>query len=262
MKRWTHQFDHGHLPADIEDRLSNAAKTNPIRDLVYGAVDGTITTFAIISGVAGAGMSQQVIVVLGIANVLADGFSMAASNYLGTHAEQENHQRLVATEYRHLEEFPDGEVAELKAILARHGLAGDALENGVNVIKDCKPLWVNLMLSGEYGISPSEPRPLASAIATFIAFIVCGALPLVPFILGLESAYTLAAFITGTTFIGIGAVKSLWSIDGWVKSSLQTVLIGGCAAAIAYATGALLSDISASITRDLSLSFQFMNSSA
>lgn len=243
MKKWARQKDHGHTHADINERVSNAAKTSPIRDLVYGAVDGTITTFAIVSGVAGAGMSQQVIVVLGIANVLADGFSMAASNYLGTRTEQENHRRIVATEYRHLEEFPDGEVAELEAILSSHGLSGDDLTKGVDVITKCKPLWVSLMLAGEYGISASEPRPLVSAVATFIAFILCGALPLVPFIVGLENAYIIASLITGLTFIAIGATKSAWSIDSWVKSSLQTFLIGSCAALIAYATGALVSEI-------------------
>lgn len=243
MKIWSRQTEHGHSQSEIDNRLSNAAKTSPIRDLVYGAVDGTITTFAIVSGVAGAGMSQQVIVVLGLANVLADGFSMAASNYLGTRTEQENHQRIVATEYRHLEDFPDGEITELKTILSRHGLAGEELKKGVDVITQCKPLWVSLMLAGEYGMAPSEPRPLASAVATFIAFILCGVLPLIPFILNMENAYTAASLITGATFVGIGAVKSAWSVDGWIKSSLQTFLIGSCAAFIAYATGNLISNV-------------------
>lgn len=248
MKLWTRQTDHGHTHEAIDDRVSNAAKTSPIRDLVYGAVDGTITTFAIVSGVAGAGMSQQVIVVLGIANVLADGFSMAASNYLGTRTEQENHRRVVATEYRHLEEFPEGEVAELEAILSSHGMSGDELVKGVDVISRCKPLWVSLMLAGEYGIAPSEPRPMVSAVTTFFAFILCGALPLVPFIFNFEDAYTSAVVITGLTFVGIGAIKSAWSIDSWIKSSLQTFLIGSCAALIAYATGALVSNISSALS--------------
>jgi len=116
--------DHGHSPEEIDERINGHRNTSVLRDLVYGSIDGTVTTFAIISGVAGAGLSQNVIVTLGLANVLADGFSMAASNYLGTRSEAQNHMMITATEQRHIDQWPDGERAELESILAKQDAGG------------------------------------------------------------------------------------------------------------------------------------------
>ena len=83
----THPGDHGHSQSEIEARIDAPAGRGYLRDIVYGGIDGSVTTFAIVAGVAGAGLSPWVIIALGIANVLADGFSMAAGNYSGTKAE-------------------------------------------------------------------------------------------------------------------------------------------------------------------------------
>lgn len=107
--RLNKSLDHGHSLLEIRDRISSSRKPNLLRDTVYGAIDGTVTTFAIISGVAGAGLPSTVIIALGLANVLADGFSMAASNYLGTRSEAENHRRITEMENMHIQDFPVGE---------------------------------------------------------------------------------------------------------------------------------------------------------
>jgi VIT1/CCC1 family predicted Fe2+/Mn2+ transporter len=237
------QKDHGHSPPEIEERLSLATQTNLLRDFVYGAIDGTISTFAIISGIAGAGLSQQIIVVLGLASILADGFSMAAGNYLSTRSELQNLRRLTSTEKRHIELYPQGERAELEGILSQHGLQGETLQTATDIICQHKPLWINLMLAGEYGLSPVEPRPVAAALATFGAFVACGSLPLIPFVFLDDSAYLWSVIATALTFFVIGALKSRWSIEPWIVSATQTVLIGGAAAGIAYSVGALISTL-------------------
>jgi len=234
-------LDHGHTTEEISSRISNANGNSLLRDFVYGAIDGTITTFAIISGTAGAGLSQGVIIALGFANVLADGFSMAASNYLGTRSELQNHRRILATEERHIDQYPEGEKAELKQILSRHGLQGSELQQACNIVSNYKSLWIDLMLAGEYGLPPFEPRPWASAIATFLAFIACGVIPLLPFIFVPEHAYAIATVLTGITFLTVGAIKSRWSVESWFYSAIQTLLIGGIAATIAYSVGNLFS---------------------
>lgn len=235
--------DHGHTEEQIQLRLNGARKHSLLRDFVYGAIDGTITTFAIISGVAGAGMSQSVIVTLGLANVLADGFSMAASNYVATRSEQQNHRHLRATELRHIEEYPKGERNELKAILRENGLAGSDLCQALNIITRHKKMWINLMLSGEYGVSPYEPRPGAAAVATFVAFVACGALPLLSFISGLGNAYELSIAITLLTFFIIGALKARWGTETWFTSAILTTSIGAIAAGIAYGAGKFVSSL-------------------
>ena len=94
-----------HTPAGVRARLSSPPRPSYLRDFVYGAIDGAVTTFAIVAGVVGAGLSDSVIVILGFANLFADGFSMAASNFLGTRAEQQRRQRARAEEERQIELF-------------------------------------------------------------------------------------------------------------------------------------------------------------
>ena len=77
-----------HTPAATENRLAGPTRHSYLRDFIYGAIDGAVTTFAVVCGVEGARLSVGVVVVLGVANLIADGFSMAASNYLGTRADQ------------------------------------------------------------------------------------------------------------------------------------------------------------------------------
>ncbi|MEM8650685.1 MAG: VIT1/CCC1 transporter family protein, partial [Pseudomonadota bacterium] len=102
-------MEHGHTTEEIRRRLNNKQGHNYLGDFVYGGIDGTITTFALVAGIVGAGISKNIILVLGFANILADGFSMAASNYSGTKAETDNLKRLREIENRHIDQIPDGE---------------------------------------------------------------------------------------------------------------------------------------------------------
>ena len=232
-------IEHGHTPNEIAQRLSEGGKTNHLKDLVYGGIDGTVTTFAIVAGVEGAGLSHGVIVALGIANILADGFSMAASNYSGTKAELDDRHRIIQIEESHIENHRAGELEELRQILELRGLSGDVLDKAVEEISQRKDKWVGLMLTDEYGLTRDEPEPMRAAIATFVAFLVAGSVPLLPFVFGLPNAFTISSFATLLTFFMIGAAKSRWSIKKWWWSGGETLLIGALAAAIAYGVGSL-----------------------
>ncbi|MEO9574045.1 MAG: VIT1/CCC1 transporter family protein [Tateyamaria sp.] len=232
--------DHGHTEAEIAARIGNPPGKGVLRDAIYGAIDGTVTTFAIVAGVAGAGLSPFVIVVLGLANVLADGFSMAAANYSGSKAEQDNARRIRKIEERHIEEFPSGERREVQEILSRMGLAGSVLEEATEAIVSDKERWIALMMEGEYGLGGIDPHPLRAAATTFVAFLLAGMIPLVPFLLQLDGAFFLSAITTMMTFFGIGAIKSNWSLTTWWRSAAETMAIGGTAAALAYFVGSLL----------------------
>ncbi|WP_109466381.1 VIT1/CCC1 transporter family protein [Albibacillus kandeliae] len=233
--------DHGHSPEEIAARIDAPPGRGILRDLVYGAIDGSVTTFAIVAGVAGAGLSPFVIVALGFANVLADGFSMAASNYSGTKADQDNLRRIRAIETRHIAKYPEGERAEVLAILERKGLSGTVLEEATDEITSNRDNWVDLMIEGEYGLGGVDPHPMRAALATFGAFLVAGMVPLVPFIASLPGPFTISAWMTGCSFFAIGALKSIWSLSPWWRSGLETLGIGGAAASIAYLVGTLFS---------------------
>jgi len=233
------QGDHSHAPQDIVDRIGAPKGRGILRDVVYGAIDGSVTTFAIVAGVAGAGLSPFIIVALGLANVLADGFSMAAGNFSGTKAERDNVARLRSVEDHHITHYPEGERLEVREILARMGLSGEVLEQATSEITADRQRWIDLMIDGEYGLGGVDPHPMRAALATFLAFLVAGMVPLMPFVLGLNGAFALSAWMTLAVFFAIGAFKSRWSLSPWWRSGLETLAIGGLAAGIAFVVGTL-----------------------
>lgn len=231
--------DHGHSPQEIAERINAPPGRGVLRDVVYGGIDGSVTTFAIVAGVAGAGLSPFVIVALGLANVLADGFSMAAGNYSGTKAELDDIRRIRAVEERHIAMYPDGEREEVREILAQKGLTGDILIEATAEITSSTENWINLMIEGEYGLGSVDPHPMKAALATFFAFLVAGMIPLLPFLASVQNAFAMSAWMTMGVFFAIGALKSRWSLAPWWRSGIETLLIGGLAALIAFLVGSL-----------------------
>jgi len=230
---------HAHTPEAIARRLADVRMPSVLKDLVFGGIDGAVTTLAIVAGVQGAGFSYKVIIALGLANILADGFSMAAGNFAGTRAEAEDIERLRAIEGDHIRRDPDGEREELRQILAGKGLSGDALEQAVAAISSRESAWIDMMLVDEYGVSPLAPAPLRAALATFVAFMMAGIVPLAPFLLGFERAFAISLGMTFTVFVFIGAVRGIWSMRSSWWTAAETVLIGGIAAGIAFLIGGL-----------------------
>ncbi len=231
--------EHGHSPEEIAARLSPGQPSRYLRDAVYGAIDGAVTTFAIVAGVAGAGLPNSVIVVLGCANILADGFSMAAGNYAGTKADVDDRNRIIAVEERHIELHRDGEKEELRQILELRGLTSDVLDQAVETIAAQKRKWIEFMLTDEYGLPRDAPKPWRMALATFVAFLLAGIIPLAPFLLGIGRPFEISVAATLGTFFLIGAMKSRWSLSSWWRSGLETFLIGLIAAIVAFAVGSL-----------------------
>ncbi|WP_340424458.1 VIT1/CCC1 transporter family protein [Yoonia sp. GPGPB17] len=184
-------------------------------------------------------MPAGVVVALGLANVLADGFSMAAGNYSGTKAVADDRRRLLQVEERHIRENRQGELDELKQILARKGLRGRVLKDATAMISENKEQWVNLMMAEEYGLPTVEARPMRAAVVIFVAFVAAGLLPLLPYLIGLDPAFSWSIGIAACTFFGIGAIKARWSLAHWLRSGTETLVIGGAAATLAFAVGRL-----------------------
>lgn len=235
-----------HTPDAIRQRLQTPPDPSYLRDFVYGAIDGAVTTFAVVSGVAGAGLSADIVLILGLANLVGDGFSMAAGNYLGTKAEEQLRGRARDTEMRHIEQFPEGEREEIRQILAAQGFRGEQLERAVRVITSDRERWIDMMLKDEYGLPASSRKPFRAAFATFVAFLVVGSIPLLPFVMGwltpgaAAGMYTLSSTLTAAAFFLVGAVKSRFVTVRWYWSGIETLLIGGGAALLAYSVGAIL----------------------
>ena len=239
----TVKMEHEHSAEAIKQRLSVGPNHNYLRDWIYGGIDGSVTTFAVVSGVAGARLSPVIILVMGFANLLADGFSMAASNFLGTKAEHEDFKRLEAIEYRHVDLAPEGEREEVRQIFRNKGFSGTDLTRLVDLITSDRGRWVRTMLTEEYGLPQQIRSPWLAAVATFTAFLICGLVPLLPFLLGSESPLTLSITLTGVVFFTIGSVKSYWSTAPWWSSGLSTLAVGAIAAGLAYSAGLVLANL-------------------
>ncbi|MFD1216948.1 VIT1/CCC1 transporter family protein [Microbulbifer celer] len=237
------QLRQEHRPENIARRLQQPPEPRRLSDLVLGAIDGCITTFAIVCGAYGAGFPSSVVVVMGIANLIADGFSMAVSNYEAVGAEQHFFESARRTEEQHIELVPEGEREEIRQIFAAKGFRGESLELIVNTVTSDRRLWVDTMLQEEYGLSRVFPNAFASAWWTFIAFVVVGLIPLTPFLFsGLTQTqeFVGSALLAGVVFIAIGLVKGVVNRTARLRSAFRTFLLGGGAAALAFCVGYLL----------------------
>jgi VIT1/CCC1 family predicted Fe2+/Mn2+ transporter len=238
-----------HTPARVRARLSSPPRPSYLRDFVYGAIDGAVTTFAIVAGVVGAGLSDSVIVILGFANLIADGFSMAASNFLGTRSEQQRRERAQRDEERQIALIPRGEREEIRQIFAAKGFAGPDLDRVVEVITADPQVWVETMMTDELGYGPDNYEPLRSAGATLLAFVTVGFLPLAVFVVDamapgeIAAPFAWSAAMTVIAFYVVGTLKARF-VDqpGW-RSGLETTAVGGAAAALAFAVGVLLQGV-------------------
>jgi len=233
-------MEHDHTPDAIRQRLDSGPSHNYLRDWIYGGIDGSVTTLAVVTGVAGAQLSYWVILVLGLANLFADGFSMAASNYLGTKAELDDWRRLEHIEHRHIELEPEGEREEVRQIFERKGFEGNDLERIVELVTSNRERWVQTMLMDEYGLPHSVRSPWVAAVSTFTAFLICGLIPLLPYLSRTNNSLFVSVALTGIVFFAIGSIKSRWSTSSWWYSGLITLLVGGIAASLAYAVGIVL----------------------
>ena len=233
----------------IRRRLSQAPAASYLRDFVYGAIDGAVTTFAVVAGARGAQLSDSVVVILGVANLLADGFSMAVSNYLGTRAERQQRDRARRIEENHIEVVPEGEREEIRQLFAAKGFSGDDLERVVDVITADRERWVDTMMSEELGYGRDAASALRAAAATFVAFVVVGALPLAVYVVDaiapgdVAHPFAWSAALTAVAFFAVGALKARVVAQHWWRAGLETLAVGGAAAAVAYVVGVALQGV-------------------
>lgn len=231
------------------EKTKQVSGYNWISDFVYGGIDGSVTTFAAVAGVAGAQLSVSIVLIIGFANLLADGVSMAVGKYSSDKAEKQRIQRIRRLEYQSIIDKPEEETAEIEVILRNHGFTGNALESAVNVITHNKDAWVELMMKYEFNVAEEAIYPMRSAITTFIAFNVVGLIPLLGYLfmpvlpMTESEIFLLTCVFTMIALFVVGAIKSRVTDEAWWKSGGKTLLAGGIAATLAYAVGYFLRDL-------------------
>ncbi|AXY41003.1 VIT1/CCC1 transporter family protein [Halomonas alkalicola] len=243
MQRQDRQsLEASHRPEAIRRRLRQPTRGRNLPDAILGGIDGCVTTFAVVSGAFGAGFSATVALVLGLANLLADGFSMAISNYEAIKAQREHVDGVRDDEHRHIEVVPEGEREEIRQIFRRKGFEGETLERVVDTICADREVWVETMLHEEHGLQTEGLSPLRSALVTFTAFLVIGAVPLLPYALpglSITRQFLASLGLAALMFFLIGMGKSLIYHQPVFASGLRTLMMGGAAAGLAFLTGHL-----------------------
>ena len=237
-----------HSPDAIRQAVERhgGASHQYIGDMVYGGLDGIVTTYAVVSGVAGANLGSGIILILGLANLLADGLSMAAGAFLSLKSEREYYDRERQRETWEVEHFPDGERSEMVEIYRTKGYSREDAEALMDIQSKSQDLWVDAMMVHELGLLPDDRQPLRSALATFVAFIVAGSVPLLIYLLGLvipiepAISFPLAIALSALALFGLGAAKVFVTERSWFRSGLEMLLVGGLTAGVAYLVGYLL----------------------
>jgi len=219
-----------------------------LREFVYGGIDGSITTFAVVAGAEGAHLSSSIVIIMGFANLIADGFAMSVGSYLSSKSEREIYNKHKKTEYWEIENIPEAEKEEIRVIYRNYGFEGELLERVVEVITSDKDRWVDVMMKEELEMIPEIKSPLAIGAATFISFILVGLIPLLPYVLDLAfdlriNLFTTSALATSVAFIIIGWIKTRVIQTSVFKGIIETLALGVIAATVAYFIGAFLESL-------------------
>jgi VIT1/CCC1 family predicted Fe2+/Mn2+ transporter len=236
----------GHEPDAIRRRLEAPTRQSYLADAILGAIDGCVTTLAIVAGAVGARFPPTVAIVLGLANLLADGFSMAVSNFQSGRTREQQLDRVRRTELEHIRRVPDGETEEVRQIFANKGFAGETLERIVDTITADRDLWVKTMLVEEHGLALDGPKPWLSGLTTFLAFVVVGMVPLLPFLIAVlepQQVFRASVLMSMAAFFAVGMLKGQILNDGRLKYGLETLVAGSLAASLAYVVGAALREL-------------------
>lgn len=224
---------------EAEEQWHRLHRGTYIGDFVYGAHDGIVTTFAVVSGATGALLPSGVIVILGFANLVADGFSMGASNFLSVRSEREFIRMQREKERWTIENFPELEKEETRAIFREHGFPEEIVEPATIAIAENKDRWLSFMMREELGLQEEETNPFLHGCATFGAFLVAGCIPLIPYLFSFEpdKQFFLSSALAALTFFGVGVTRTLVTRSNPLKAGLEILLVGGFASMVAYIIG-------------------------
>ena len=219
-----------------------------VGDIIYGGLDGIITTFAIVSGVAGAQLESGIILVLGLANLIADDFSMAAGAYLSLKSEQAYYDKEKERELWEVENFPEGEKQEMHQIYLQQGYTPEEAAQLVDIKSRDPERWVNAMMIDELEMTHDDRKPMLSGLTTFISFIIAGSVPLLIYLVGLvhvdvPSSFEISILLSALALFGLGTARVRITLQNPFQSGFEMLVVGGLASGVAYAVGALLRNL-------------------
>jgi vacuolar iron transporter family protein len=230
--------------ARIIHRELHFTSSNFVRDVVIGMSDGLTVPFALAAGLSGAISNTRFIVIGGLAEVAAGSIAMGLGGYLAARGDAEHYEQEKTREYREIEEIPEEEKAEVSRVFQNYGLTAQESQPVVEALCKRPDAWVDFMMRFELGLEEPDPKRAVTSAATIAASYVAGGLiPLSPYIV-LNSAYRgliVSAIVTLVALGVFGFIKGRFTGTSALRSAIQTMLIGGVAAGVAFALAKLIS---------------------
>lgn len=236
---------------DLDKHIKEEHRQSPfseyLKEIVYGGNDGIVTTFAVVAGFAGASAGVQLgslgyltVILFGLANLFADGASMGLGNFLAIRSEQDRYKKEEKKERHEIRNNTEMEIAESVVLLQQKKFTKEQAEALVAIYSKNEDYWADFMMRYELEISnPFGQNPIYTAIATFLAFLFFGSIPLIPYFIDPSNpqAFIYAIGATFGALLLLGLLR--WRVTGEsiLRSLGETILIGGFSASIAYIVG-------------------------
>ncbi|MFT5969969.1 MAG: VIT1/CCC1 family predicted Fe2+/Mn2+ transporter [Flavobacteriales bacterium] len=217
-------------------------------EFVYGGIDGCVTTFAVVAGAVGAGLDSSIIIILGFANLFADGLAMSIGAFLSAKSENEKFKKHQRIEYWEVDNIPESERQEIRDIFAKKGFEGDLLEQIVQTISSDKDRWVDVMMKDELQMIEEKKSPIFMGLATLISFITVGFIPLIIYLTDHFTPLSIDLFfwssvLTGLGFVIVGFLKSYVAQIHIGKGIFETLALGAIAASVSFYVGGFIESI-------------------
>ena len=215
-----------------------------VRDVVIGMSDGLTVPFALAAGLAGAVSNHWLVVIAGSSEIAAGAIAMGLGGFLAARSDVDAYRTELARERREIVELPERERQEVRDVFVGYGLEGAALDGAVTAVTACPEPWLRFMMKEELGLDEPDPgRALASGLTIGAAYVAGGIVPLLPYFfpLGVGRALLVSAAVSLVVLAVFGAVKARFTGVDVVRGALQTVMLGGLAAGVAYALSRVIS---------------------
>jgi VIT1/CCC1 family predicted Fe2+/Mn2+ transporter len=225
-----HEHDHHH--ADVSGGWLRAA--------VFGAMDGLVTNIALVAGVGGGGADREIIILTGMAGLVAGAFSMALGEFASVETQNDAVANEVAAEREEIRINPRAEEAELAQMYSDMGLTRSTAEAVAREVHADPELAVKVHIAQELGVDvDDQPSPWIAAISSFVCFAVGGIIPLIPFLLG-SSSLALGLVVGAVGLFVVGALTARFTTRSWLLGGLRQLMFGAIAAGATYVVGALI----------------------
>lgn len=238
------------LAQHVKDEHRRSPFADYFKEIIYGGIDGIVTTFAVVAGFAGAALSSDtttqlsflIVLLFGLANLFADAASMGLGNFLSVRSEKDLYKAARTRELQNVREKPEAELEETVMLMMQKGFNEADARTLAGIYRQNEEYWVDFMMQHELEMpDPRGENEIFTGLATFFSFMAFGTIPLLPFILQQEgnpaTAFMFSSLGTLVALVLLGLLK--WRVigTGFVASLFEVVAVGGTAAILAYLVG-------------------------